>query len=261
MTEDVSASKLAGRTPASPLWRHALPNGVTVIALCFGLTALVFAVDRNFPAAIGCVLVAALLDACDGRVARATGTASRFGAELDSLSDVICFGAVPAFMLYVWGLNAYGAAGWIASLTVAAACALRLARFNVTAEHPGRPSWMGHFFTGVPAPAGAFLALLPIYVESGGALSLPEASFLALFAAPITAGLMISTWPTFSAKTLSRKALRLLFLPTLAGLLVGALGLLVEPWLTLSLAAGLYLLMLPLSKWRYAVHDRRNGLT
>ena len=260
MTPDRSET-LTGAAPGiGHLLRHALPNAITVMALGFGLTALVFAVDGNVSAAVACVLVSGLLDACDGRVARATGSASRFGAELDSLSDAICFGAVPAFMLYLWGLRDFGMAGWLVCLTVAAACALRLARFNVTVDRPGKPSWTAHYFTGVPAPAGAFLALLPIYAESGGILDRSSAGLLAMVSVPVTAVLMVSTWPSFSAKTVSRKALRLLFVPSLLALLAMAVGLFLDPWRTLTLAAAVYLLLLPVSRWRYGRHLRRAGL-
>lgn len=237
--------------------RQALPNGVTILALCFGLTGLIFAAADNITGAIACVLISALLDACDGRVARATGTASKFGAELDSLSDVVCFGAVPAFILHQWGLSAYGALGWLACLSMAAACALRLARFNVMIDDPGKPSWAQHFFTGVPAPAGAFLSLLPIYAANSGAMSQESAAYFGLFAVPVVAGLMVSTWPSFSAKAISRKALRFLFIPTLGVAIAGALGLMVSPWATLALAAVVYLWTLPLSKWRHGRHEAR----
>ncbi|MBM3519425.1 MAG: hypothetical protein FJX63_01415 [Alphaproteobacteria bacterium] len=155
----------------SPAWlRHALPNAVTVLALFVGLTGLTFAAADNIAAAIFCTVFAAILDACDGRVARAAGTSSKFGAELDSLSDVVCFGAVPAFTLYRWGLWEYGGIGWLACLLLAGACALRLARFNVASLDPARPLWMGQFFVGVPAPAGAFLAHVPIFAAYGGLL-------------------------------------------------------------------------------------------
>lgn len=247
-------------SPAANLFlRQALPNGVTVLALCFGLTALIFATEDNITGAIACVLIAAILDACDGRVARATGTASKFGAELDSLSDVVCFGAVPAFILHQWGLSAYGSLGWIACLSIAAACALRLARFNVMIDLPGKPSWASHFFTGVPAPAGAYLSLLPVYAANSGALDHGQAAFFALFAVPVVAGLMVSTWPSFSAKAISRKALRLLFVPTLLAAAAVAFGLLFHPWLTLTLTAAGYLWTLPLSKWRFDKHAARGA--
>ena len=239
--------------------KHALPNSVTILALCFGLTGLIFANEMNITGAIACVLIAAILDACDGRVARATGCASKFGAELDSLSDVVCFGAVPAFILYQWGLSAYGSLGWIACLSLAAGSALRLARFNVMVSEPGRSSWASHYFTGVPAPAGAFLALLPIYASNAGGLSVSNGATLGLFVVPVVAGLMVSTWPSFSAKAISRKALRLLFLPSLALMLLAVFGLIYDPWVTLTMAAVLYLWTLPLSKWRHDMHRRRSA--
>lgn len=240
--------------------KHALPNSVTILALCFGLTALLFASDMRITGAIACVLIAAILDACDGRVARATGCASKFGAELDSLSDVICFGAVPAFILYQWGLSAYGGVGWVACLSLAAASALRLARFNVMADVPGRPSWASQYFIGVPAPAGAFLALLPIYAANAAALDPRDGALLALFVVPAAAGLMVSTWPSFSAKAISRKALRLLFVPSLAVMVAIAFGLIYEPWVTLTVSAVIYLWTLPLSKWRHDMHRRRSPM-
>ena len=241
----------------STLLRHALPNAVTILALSFGLTGLIYAANDGITGAIACVLAAAVLDACDGRGARATGVASKFGAELDSLSDVICFGAVPAFILYSWGLSIHGAFGWLVCLSLAAAAALRLARFNVMADQPGKPSWASHFFTGVPAPAGAFLALMPIYAEKAGAFTLEGAATLAAVTVPVVAGLMVSTWPTFSAKAISRKALRLLFIPSLAALGAIAFGLVFEPWTTLTLCAIGYLWTLPVSKWRHDLHVKR----
>jgi CDP-diacylglycerol---serine O-phosphatidyltransferase len=231
--------------------KYALPNGVTIMALFFGLTALTYAADHQHVRAIACVLIAGLLDACDGRVARTTGAASKFGAELDSLADVVCFGAVPAFIVHDWGLAAYGSLGWLSCLIFAAACALRLARFNVTAADVNQPSWASQYFTGVPAPAGAFLALAPLYATNAGVLDMEGASRLALFQLPLVAALMVSTWPSFSAKAISRKALRLWFIPSMMLAALMIFGLIAAPWLTLCAAAIAYLLSLPLSKFRH----------
>jgi len=253
-----STAAARGFTPdVAQAVKQALPNAVTILALCFGLTGLVYANAQDMAGAIACVLISALLDACDGRVARATGSASKFGAELDSLSDAICFGAVPAFILFQWGLSAYGAIGWIACLSVAAATALRLARFNVMIDLPGKPSWASHYFTGVPAPAGGFLALLPVYAANAGMTSPETAAGAGLLLAPAVAGLMVSTWPSFSAKAISRKALRLLFVPSLAALAAAAYGLFYAPWATLAAGAIGYLATLPLSRWRHQRHRRR----
>jgi len=243
----------------SPAWlRHGLPNAVTVLALFVGLTGLTFAAGDNIEAAIFCTLLAALLDACDGRVARAAGTASRFGAELDSLSDVICFGAVPAFTLYRWGLWEYGGVGWLACLLLAGACALRLARFNVASLDPERPSWTGQFFVGVPAPAGAFLAHAPIFAANAGLFEPAVAILLALGFLPLVAGLMVSTWPTFSGKAMGRQALRHRFPASTAALAVLGLGLVMAPWATALVGAVAYVWTFPLSKWRHDILWRRN---
>ena len=251
---------MARFSPVSTLWmRHALPNAVTILAMFFGLTGLLYASQHQIVSAIACVLISAVLDACDGRVARATGTASKFGAELDSLSDVACFGAVPAFLIYNWGLESYHGFGWLVCLLFAGAAALRLARFNVASSANDRPSWMGHSFSGVPAPGGAFLAMTPIYLANSGILTETRSAHFAMFFVPIVAGLMVSTWPTFSVKAISRKILRLLFLPSLiiAGVLL--FGLATAPWFTLSVCAFIYIFTLPFSKIRFSIFERRNG--
>lgn len=234
---------------AVPTWTytHMLPNGITVLALAFGMTAFTYAASGLIASAIACVLVAALLDACDGRVARRTNTASKFGAELDSLADVVCFGAAPAFIAYQWGLNGHGMAGWLVCLMPAIAAALRLARFNVMAADANRPSWSGLYFTGVPAPAGAYLTLMPVFAAEAEWISTDSAAKLGLISLPVVALLMISTLPTFSGKQTQRKALRVLFLPTLAVGIAAAAGLFWMPWATL-LAAGLaYVASFPFS--------------
>jgi CDP-diacylglycerol---serine O-phosphatidyltransferase len=239
--------------------KFALPNFITVLALCFGLTALVFVSNHAFDEAIGCILVAAVLDGCDGRVARKLGTASKFGAELDSLADVICFGAVPAFLLFQWGVENFGNYGWLMCLSFAAASAIRLARFNVGAADATQPSWTKHFFVGVPTPVGAFLALTPIYLANAGLLAPEAAQRLALITLPIIAGLMVSNWPSFSAKAISRKAMRLLFLPSLILVGLALFGLVVAQWQTLSICSAVYLFSLPLSKLRHNTYVQRNA--
>ncbi|MGE0239120.1 MAG: CDP-diacylglycerol--serine O-phosphatidyltransferase [Parvibaculaceae bacterium] len=233
--------------------RFVLPNLFTAASLCAGMTAMLLASQERIALAVLSIFVAAILDACDGRIARLTGTTSRFGGELDSLADVVSFGAAPAFVVYCWGLETFGMAGWLPCLALATCCALRLARFNVAQMDLAAPAWTANYFTGVPAPAGAFLALAPILAELSEALSHDAASWLALFVLTAVAGLMISTWPTFSGKAIGRKASRLMLLPpvALAGLLT--LGLLEWPWATLLVMAILYVATLPISKWRHGV--------
>jgi CDP-diacylglycerol---serine O-phosphatidyltransferase len=244
-------SRKLGRTEHD--LRFVLPNLFTAASLCAGMTALVLAAQDRIELAVLSVFLAAILDACDGRIARLTGTTSRFGGELDSLADVVSFGAAPAFIVYCWGLEQFGMAGWLPCLALATCCALRLARFNVAQMDANAPAWMANYFTGVPAPAGAFLALAPILAQLSGALGHDAACWLALGVLTAVAGLMISTWPTFSGKALGRKASRLMLLPpvALAGLL--ALGLLKWPWATLLTMAVLYVATLPFSRWRHGV--------
>ena len=144
--------------------RMLLPNIVTLLSLCAGLTAMRFAIegDGKLDKAVYAILIAAVLDGLDGRLARLLKGTSRFGAELDSLADFVSFGVAPAFVLYTFGLHEIGSIGWIVALVYAMACALRLARFNVMIDDPGRPEWQKNFFVGIPAPAGALTGLLPV---------------------------------------------------------------------------------------------------
>ena len=145
--------------------RTLLPNLITLLALCAGLTAIRMAVENNIQLALAAIVFAALLDGIDGRVARMLKGTSRFGAELDSLADFVNFGVAPALILYFWGLHELKSAGWIAALVFAICAGLRLARFNVMIDEPDKPAWAGNFFTGIPAPAGAITVLLPIYLD------------------------------------------------------------------------------------------------
>src|SRR5918911_530853 len=144
--------------------RTLVPNLITLLALCAGLTAIRLAIEAKLEWAVAAIVFAALLDGIDGRVARMLKGTSRFGAELDSLADFVNFGVAPAVMLYFWSLHELGNAGWIAAMVFAISTGLRLARFNVMVEDPNKPAWAAKFFMGVPAPAGAITVLLPIYV-------------------------------------------------------------------------------------------------
>jgi CDP-diacylglycerol---serine O-phosphatidyltransferase len=248
----MKSEEAAAPTPVTMMSRHFFPTAVTMLSLCAGMTALFYANQDRISTAVGCVLLAAILDALDGRVARATGSASKFGAELDSLADVICFGAVPSFILYQWGLSAYGNLGWLACLTLPVAAAFRLARFNVMAETV-KPAWAATYFTGIPAPAGAFLALTPVFVGNTELLPTGFDMVLALLMLPLVGALMTSTWPTFSGKSMGRRALGVWYLPTMVLLIVAAVGMFTFPWATLSASAGVYLATLPLSRRRYLI--------
>ncbi len=186
--------------------RIILPNLVTLLALCMGLTAIRFAIEGQLEIAVLAVIVAAILDGLDGRIARALRGATRFGAELDSLADFVDFGVAPALILYFWGLHEIKSLGWFAALVFAIAAALRLARFNVMSEEPDRPPWHAHFFTGMPAPAGAIVSLLPLYLNLS-IFSAPNARWMALVYIVyvlIVAFLMASRIPHFSGKKIGR---------------------------------------------------------
>jgi CDP-diacylglycerol--serine O-phosphatidyltransferase len=182
--------------------RLLLPNIVTLLALCLGLTAIRLAMDGSIDWAVIAIAGAAVLDALDGRIARALKGTSRFGAELDSLADFVDFGVAPALVLFVADLHAAKSFGWVASLLFAMACALRLARFNVMLDDPDQPAWRKSFFVGMPAPAGALVGLLPIYVRFAldlGTAGPRIAVFESLYVLAI-ALLMVSRVPHFSGK-------------------------------------------------------------
>src|SRR6201994_5188615 len=145
--------------------RTLVPNVITLLALCAGLTAIRMAFENRYVLALAAIVFAAFLDGIDGRLARFLKGTSRFGAELDSLADFVNFGVAPALILYFWGLHDLKSAGWIAALVFATCCGLRLARFNVMIDDPNKPAWAADFFTGIPAPAGAITRLLPIYLN------------------------------------------------------------------------------------------------
>jgi CDP-diacylglycerol--serine O-phosphatidyltransferase len=227
--------------------RAVVPNAITALALCSGLTAIRFAIAADWDKAVAAIMVAAVLDGMDGRIARMLNGASRFGAELDSLSDVVAFGVSPAILLHLWVLRSWPRFGWLFALAYAVCTALRLARFNAALETGSEPKKSAGFLTGVPAPAGAGLLLLPIilWLASGSHWTwLRDWRLVAPWAAVI-AILMISTAATFSWTSFRlRSHVRLWVLVAIA-LLGGALF--SAPWETLSVAALLYALSIPLS--------------
>lgn len=186
--------------------RIVLPNLVTLLALCLGLAAIRFAVEGSFEKAVFAIIAAAVFDGLDGRLARALKGTSRFGAELDSLADFVDFGVAPALTLYFWNLHLMKSLGWFAAMVFAIACALRLARFNVGLDDPDKPAWASHFFTGMPAPAGAVVALLPLYLYLS-ALGMPAERAAVPFEIAYLLGiaaLMASPLPHFSGKSIGR---------------------------------------------------------
>ena len=221
-----------------------IPNILTLLALCAGMTAMRLALGEHYQQAVVAIIVAGILDGIDGRIARLLKGTSEFGAELDSLSDFVSFGVAPALLLYVWTLHNLQSIGWVVALLFAVCCALRLARFN-TQIGADLPAYAYNFFTGVPAPAGAGLAILPMLLnfEFGwDGFRTPWFSGAVLAA---TAALMVSRVPTFSAKRIKvprEWALALL-------LVIGCLAALAttEPWATLLVIGFIYIASIPLS--------------
>lgn len=235
--------------------RAVLPNAITAIALCLGLTAIRFAFGGEWDKACAMVVIAGVLDGFDGRIARLLKAQSKFGAELDSLADNISFGTVPALLLYFWSLHQKPNAGWIAALALAVCCALRLARFNSRIDSVWQPHKSAGFNTGVPAPAGAGLSFLPIYLWLVTGNSWFQDWRVVMPWTVIIALLMISALPTFSWASLRIRRSARIFALVLTAILVGAL--LVEPWITLAGISILYLATLPFGLASYARVRRR----
>src|SRR5438094_3838434 len=185
--------------------RTLVPNLITLLALCAGLTAIRLTIEGRLEWSVAAIVFAATLDGIDGRVARLLKGTSRFGAELDSLADFVNFGVAPALILYFWGLHELGNAGWIAAMVFAISTGLRLARFNVMADDPNKPAWAANFFVGVPAPAGAITVLLPIYVYFLGMPRLPGTALLTFLYTFAIAVLIVSRLPVFSGKRVGKR--------------------------------------------------------
>jgi CDP-diacylglycerol--serine O-phosphatidyltransferase len=235
------------------------PNLVTLFTVGLGLTAIRMAADGRFEWAAGAIVAAAFLDGVDGRLARWLKGTSKFGAELDSLADFVNFGVAPALILYFWGLHDLKSVGWIAGLLFAIAAALRLARFNVMLEDPNRPAWQGDFFIGVPAPAGAIVVMLPMYL---GFLGLSHGFFIHALSTVFTVGvgaLMVSQLPTLSGKKATSKVPREWVLPLLVAV-VSFFALLASfPWEVMVVATLTYLVVLPYGVKLYRRLEAKHG--
>jgi len=238
-------------------FRAMIPNAITSLALCFGLTGVSLAISGQWERALGSIVLAGVLDGLDGRIARLLRAQSKFGAELDSLSDNIAFGTAPALILFLWSLKAEPRFGWLAALALAVCCALRLARFNARLDAAEQPHKSAGFNTGVPAPAGAGLAFVPIYLwlitgddrfrEWQGVIA------WTLF----IAALMISSLPTYSWSSIRIRPAWRMF--ALAGVALFGAALIVAPWMTLLALAFLYLLMIPAAFASYERVRRRRA--
>jgi CDP-diacylglycerol--serine O-phosphatidyltransferase len=228
--------------------RTLVPNVITLLALCAGLTGIRLALEGRYELALGAIVFAAMLDAVDGRVARMIKGTSRFGAELDSLADFFNFGVAPGLILYFWGLNALGNLGWIAAMVFAICAALRLARFNVQIEDPNRPAWAGNFFTGIPAPAGAIVVLLPIYLFF---LEVSVPVVITLVYTLVVAGLMVSRLPVLSGKKIGTRVPPEMVAPVILVVVLFIALLVSYPWHLLSVGTLAYIACLPLGWYFY----------
>jgi CDP-diacylglycerol--serine O-phosphatidyltransferase len=237
--------------------RTLVPNIVTLLALCAGLTAIRMAFEDRYTLALAAIVFAAFLDGIDGRLARLLKGTSRFGAELDSLSDFVNFGVAPALILYFWGLHGLRSAGWIAAMVFAICAALRLARFNVMIEDPDRPAWANNFFVGVPAPAGAITVLLPIYAAF---LGLPRSEVLTWATLVYTlaiGSLMVSRLPVFSGKRVGTRVPPELVGPAIVAAVLFVALLIAYPWIILTIGTIAYLVSLPFGYVSYGRYERR----
>ena len=237
--------------------RAVLPNAITAAALCSGLTGIRFAINGDWKMAVLAIVLAGVLDGMDGRIARLLKAQSRFGAELDSLADSLSFGMAPALVMFLWSLQGLPRFGWFASLAFALCCALRLARFNAQIDVEHQPHKSVRFLTGVPAPLGAGLAFLPMYLWIASGLELFRQPLLVAAWMVAIAALMISNLATMSWTSIRpRRSIRLGAI-ALAGMVFAAL--LQEPWWTLAALSALYLALMPLAIVRYGRIKRQRA--
>jgi CDP-diacylglycerol---serine O-phosphatidyltransferase len=234
--------------------RMLVPNVITLLAICAGLTAIRLCTEGKMEWAVAAIVFAAVLDGVDGRVARMIKGQSKFGAELDSLADFVNFGVAPGLMLYFWQLHELNNGGWIAAMVFAISGGLRLARFNATIDDPNKPAYAANYFTGVPAPAGAVIALLPIYLFFLG-ISKPPATLTAAYTLLI-AFLMVSRLPVFSGKQVRMRVPPEMVLPVFVSVIFFIAILIGYPWHILSIGSVLYLASLPLGWKSYKDQER-----
>src|SRR6476469_4574238 len=240
--------------------RTLLPNLITLLALCAGLTAIRLAVENRLELALAAIVFAALLDGIDGRVARMLKGTSRFGAELDSLADFVNFGVAPALILYFWGLHEIKSVGWIAAMVFAICAALRLARFNVMIDDPNKPAWAGNFFTGIPAPAGAITVLLPIYLFLLGMPVGLTVIWVSFFYCLFIALMMVSRLPVFSGKRVGKRVPPEMVLPVFVLVVLFTALLIAYPWWVLTIGTVCYLACLPLGWVSYKEYQRKDAV-
>ena len=238
-------------------FRKIAPNMVTMMALCSGVTSIKYAIHDDWIKAVICIFLAALFDGLDGRVARLLKASSKFGAELDSLSDFVSFGVAPAILIYQWSLADFPRFGWLFCLLFAMGMAMRLARFNTMLEDEDQPEYWSHYFVGVPAPAAAAIALMPMLIT----FDFPETEVVLrskLFCSilmPAVAFLMVSRIPTISPKKM--KVHTSMFLPLMLFVVLFINFMLTQPWLTLGIMTGTYVLLIPFGVFKFVLDKKK----
>ena len=228
--------------------RSLLPNALTILGVCLGLSSIKFALDTNYTMAVVAIGFAAILDTLDGRVARLVRGASKVGKELDSLTDVISFGVAPGFIMYFWTLNTIGKFGWMFVLIYAVCCALRLARFNLTVIEENE-TWKVNFFEGVPSPAAAGLVLSPLILNLSGLIQFENYVVLSSVTILTTSVLMVSKIPTYSLKKILIPRHLAIFLLLGIGIYVSLL--IFYTFETLFFSAIIYIILIPISYFHY----------
>ncbi|TRB02533.1 MULTISPECIES: CDP-diacylglycerol--serine O-phosphatidyltransferase [Rhizobium/Agrobacterium group] len=251
-------------------FRLVIPNLITVLAICAGLSGVRLAIEGRFELAVGMVLLAAFLDGIDGRIARMMKATSKFGEQMDSLADIVNFGVAPALVVYAYLLDQARSIGWIAALIYVIAAGLRLARFNVMIERPVKAPWQNEFFVGVPAPMGAMLVLLPVYLGFLGVEPDKPFAYVAAAYTVLIGYLLISRLPVWSGKSGTSRIRRDLVLPMILVVVLYVAMLMSFTWEVLVLTVAAYLVFIPISArlWhrRYGTltieedaHDEANG--
>ena len=237
--------------------KYLLPNALTILGVCLGLSSIKFAIDMNYAMAIIAIGFAAILDTLDGRVARLIKGTSKVGKELDSLTDVISFGVAPGFIMYFWALNEIGKFGWMFVLIYTVCCALRLARFNITTIEESE-TWKINYFEGVPSPAAAGLILLPLILSLSNLIEFENTAIVSSVTILITAILMVSKIPTYSLKRIVIPRHLTIFL--LLGIGIYLSLLIFYTFKTLFFTGIIYLILIPISYFHYRHLNRKSTL-
>lgn len=235
-------------------YRVIAPNLVTLLGLCAGLSSIRMGIEGRMELAVTLIIIAAALDGIDGRLARFLKGSTKFGAELDSLTDFVSFGVAPAILLFMWGLQDFRSIGWIASLIFAICVALRLARYNAAMENPSPPAWQTRFFTGIPAPSGALIGMLPIYLSFLGIATNDTIQVPVILYVLGVGFLMVSNIPTYSGKTFGRGVPAEWVAPIIIVAVLAVALLVTYTWWFLTIGSLIYLAFIPISWRSYRKH-------